>query len=82
MAPSKAPCRSGSPAPRSARHRSPSTSRSRATSSIASLMSMPWRPFLPPSGLCMPCFIDWSCPYRSLPDSLDLRVSIKRSTVF
>lgn len=41
MAPSKVPVRKGSPCPRSPTQRSPSTSLSSATSSMASLMSMP-----------------------------------------
>ena len=43
IAPSKVPDRKGKPCPKSPTHRSPSTSLSKATSSIASLMSMPCR---------------------------------------
>ena len=43
IAPSKVPDRKGSPCPKSPTHRSPSTSLSMATSSMASLMSMPCR---------------------------------------
>ena len=41
IAPSKVPERKGRPCPKSLTHRSPSTSLSKATSSMASLISMP-----------------------------------------